>query len=396
MATLSRSIAALGDVADPSTWSGTPFHFWQAARALGFAAEPWRLRLDGFAGPRRWWNFRAALRGRGLGGYQYSAEFLDRAEAQIPRSLFSTEVITFHQHFPRALSVTQAGGEIVHYIDAPFVALAAGRGLDLRLPAAIVEEACASERENYALGQGVVTMARWAAEEVVRSCGVPREKVCAILPGASVELPPGWDFPAPPGRPGRERDFVLGFIGNDWRRKGLGLVLDVRDELARRGWKTSVHAAGQAPPELKHRPGMRFSGFIDKRADPGAFLEFLAGCDVGCLFSAREALGISTLEFLRAGVPVAGFAHEGPADTIPPDAGFRFDPAATCGEIADALEACLADENRLGFLRRHARRWSPLLTWERCVRQFAEWRETGAVRHPVELWKGWADDAFPP
>ena len=386
-------MAAVGDVADPSTWSGTPFHFWQAARAAGLATEPWRLRLDGFAWRRRWWNLGAWLRGRGAGGYQYSADFLDRAEAKIPPALFSTEVITFNQHFPRARSVAQAGGKLVHYIDAPFSALASGRGLDLHLPPAIAEEARALERENYALGEGVATMARWAAEEVVRACGVPREKVVAILPGASIVLPPGWDFSAPPGRAGRERDFVLGFVGRDWRRKGLGLVLDVRDELARRGWKTAVHAAGEAPPELKNRAGMNFSGFLDKRADPDAFLKFLAGCDLGCLFSSREALGISTLEFLRAGVPVAGFAHEGPADTIPPDAGFRFDPTATFVEIADVMEGYLSNENRQALFRRSAQGWSPLVTWERCVREFAEWRATGAVRRPVELWKPPADGA---
>jgi glycosyltransferase involved in cell wall biosynthesis len=382
-----RSVAAVGDVADPSTWSGIPFHFWQASRAAGPATEPWRLRLAGFAWRRRWWNIGVCLRGRGIGGYQYSADFLDRAEAQIPRELFSSEVITFNQHFPRARSVRRAGGKIIHYIDAPFAALASGRGLDLRLPAAAVEEACALERENFALGEGVVTMARWAAEEVVRACGVSRDKVFTILPGANLELPPGWDFPALTGRAGRERDFVLGFIGKDWRRKGLDLVLDVRDELSRRGWKTKVQAAGDAPPELKHRAGMSFSGFIDKRADPAALLKFLAGCDVGCLFSSREALGISTLEFLRAGVPVAGFAHEGPADTIPPDAGFRFDPTATVAEIADAMENYLADENKQDLLRRHAQRWSPLVTWERCVREFEEWRTTGAVRQPVRLWQ---------
>ena len=33
---------------------------------------------------------------------------------------------------------------------------------------------------------------------------------------------------------------------------------------------------------------------------------------------------MSVLEFLRAGVPVAGYAVEGPAETLPPDAGLRF------------------------------------------------------------------------
>src|SRR5690606_21783522 len=113
------------------------------------------------------------------------------------------------------------------------------------------------------------------------------------------------------------------------------LLASVRDELERRGWKTRILVAGEAPPELRRAPGIEFAGFLDKGQDSEAFLRLLTRCDLGCLFSEREALGISTLEFLRAGVPVAGFAHEGMADTLPPDAGFRFSPGAAPSEIAD-------------------------------------------------------------
>ena len=57
----------------------------------------------------------------------------------------------------------------------------------------------------------------------------------------------------------------------------------------------------------------------------------------GCLFSKHEAYGVSILEFLRLGVPVAGFLHEGIADTIPPDAGFGFPKGASANAVAEPI-----------------------------------------------------------
>jgi glycosyltransferase involved in cell wall biosynthesis len=383
-----RSVAAVGDVTNLSSWSGTPYHFWQAAMKAGFATLPWQMNLTVFKRRRFAWNVKRAVIGQGVGGYQYSDDFLDRLEAQIPTYLFATDVITFNQHFPRALSVKNAGGVLNYYIDAPFAALISGRGSDMRLPAVVATKACQQERENLEFCSRVVTMGRWAAEVVINECGVPREKVFTISPGANLEIPENWTFSSPVGRAGQERDFVLGFVGKDWRRKGLPLLVAVRNELVHRGWKVSVHAAGHAPRELAGAPGIRFIGFIDKREDPVGFLRFIADCDVGCLFSDREALGISTLEFLRAGVPVAGFAHEGPADTLPPDAGFRFAKDAKVPEIADEFEAYLRDEAAQNRLRKAARRWSPLVTWERCISEFVELWDTGVIKNPLRLWLG--------
>jgi glycosyltransferase involved in cell wall biosynthesis len=385
---MGRSVAVVGDVTVPSTWSGTPFHFWQAAKAAGFASLPWRLDLAAFRWRRLAWNGRRVMAGCATGGYQYSRDFLDCAERQIPAALFATEVITFNPHFPRAKSMQKAGGVLNHYIDAPFAALASGRGLDLRLPASVVREARELERANFVGSKRIVTMARWAAEVAVAECGVSPGKVFTILPGANLDLPLDWNFPVPAGRAGRERDFVLGFVGKEWQRKGLPSIVAVRDELVRRGWKASVHVAGHAPSGMKKCEGIHFAGFIDKWKDGAKFLDFLSACDVGCLFSKEEALGISTLEFLRAGVPVAGFLHEGPADTLPPDSGFRFARKTKISEMADLFEAYLEDETMQAGLRRNARRWSPWLTWERCLNEFEELWTTGTVKNPVRPWLG--------
>lgn len=386
-----RSIAAVGDVCSHSCWSGTPYHFLQAALRSGFVTDPFRIDLGKLYRPRHSWNLKQALLGRGVGGFQYSDRFLSLVEAQVPSDLWGSEVISFNQHFPRANTVARGGGSLSHYIDAPFAALVTGRGLDLKLPPTVVREALALERENYAASERVVTMARWAAKVAIGECGVPAGKVHVILPGANLDLPEGWQFPGRRGRAGKERDFTLGFVGKDWKRKGLPLIVSVRGELEKRGWKARILVIGDAPAKWRNSPGIEFAGFINKWTESRRFLELLSSCDVGCLFSGREALGISTLEFLRAGVPVAGFDHEGTADTIPPDAGFRFAVGSSAESLADRLEEYLQNEAEQAKYVHRAQQWSGVVTWERCVREFQELWKTGRVAAPVQPWRGLID-----
>jgi glycosyltransferase involved in cell wall biosynthesis len=389
------AIAVTGDAGDINCWSGTPYHFGQAARSQGEAAVPWRFEPRSFGPARRWWNLGQVLCGSGVGGYQYSQAFLDRAEAAIPANQWHGRVVTFNQHFPRGRSVTARGGQLIHYIDATFASFCTPGGLAENLPAQVRARAQALERENYAASERIVTMARWAAESVVHECGVAPAKVATILPGANLDLPPSYAFPLVAGEAGRDRPLVLGFVGKDWKRKGLPFLLGVRAELERMGLPALVRCAGHCPAELRRTPGLEYAGFIDKAIAPDRFVEFLASCDVGCLFSDREPLGISTLEFLRAGVPVAGFMVEGVADTVPPDAGFRFEPTATAEEVAATLRAAFGDEDTVGKMRETARAWSPFVTWERCVKEWQELLATGSVKCPVQPWQGLAGCCLP-
>jgi glycosyltransferase involved in cell wall biosynthesis len=382
------SIAATGDAGDINCWSGIPYHFGKASRACGEPAAPWRLEIAPFRAARRWWNFGQVVCGHGAGGYQYSEAFLDRAEAAIPAALWRGRTVTFNQHFPRARSVTARGGQLIHYIDATFASFCAPGGLAKKLPAQVQVTAQAIERENYAASERIVTMARWAADSVIRDCGMPPARVATILPGANLDLPADYAFPSSPGRAGRDRPLVLGFVGKDWKRKGLPFLLEVRAKLERMGMPALVRCAGHCPAELRQIQGLEYAGFIDKATEPKRFVEFLAGCDVGCLFSKREPLGISTLEFLRAGVPVAGFMVEGMADTVPPDAGFRFEPNTTAEAVALALRTAFGDESVTGRLRAAALAWSPLVTWERCINEWRQLLTTGSIERPVQPWRG--------
>ena len=384
-ATPIHAVAAVGDAADPATWSGIPYHFLAAAATAGWATRPWRLEWPAHRWGRRWWNLGQVLCGRGAGGYQYSGAFLDRAEAAIPPPLWHGRVLTFNQHFPRTARVWRRGGVPVHYLDATFASFCASDGFAARLPRGVQAEARRIERDNLQASAQVVTMAHWAADAVAAECGVPRDRVTTIMPGANLVLPPGHAFPVVPGWPGRDRPLVLGFVGKDWRRKGLPFLLAVRAELERQGVRAEVRGAGFAPGELGRTRGVASAGFIDKVRQPQAFLDFLTGCDVGCLFSRREPLGLSTLEFLRAGVPVAGFAVEGLRDTLPADAGFSFAPGTTATEVAEELRAGFADAGAVAARRACARAWSAQVTWERCLAEWGVLLATGAIRQPCRL-----------
>ena len=147
---------------------------------------------------------------------------------------------------------------------------------------------------------------------------------------------------------------LIGLTGHDFHERGLSFI-----------------------SALLRREGVRFVGRIEKRDGSGAFLKFLRECDLGCLFSNNEALGISTLEFLRAGVPVAGFAHQGLADTLPPDAGFRFPLHTSVSAVADELEIYLHDETRC---TREAY-IGPIGPYGRTVRRGPGWRNKGKRRN---------------
>ena len=68
-------LAAVGDVNDPITWSGIPYHFLQAAKADGLIDEGLPLNASGPEWTRRrvLWNLGRVLTLRGKGGYRRCA-----------------------------------------------------------------------------------------------------------------------------------------------------------------------------------------------------------------------------------------------------------------------------------------------------------------------------------
>ena len=367
-----RTVAALGKVLDINTWSNIPYFFHQAGFRRGFIQGGWCPDMDGISWRRLRWNAIQWLVHGTTGGYQYSHGFLDRVERSVPAKFKGSEIITFSQHFPRADTVKQFGGTLHYYIDTTFYDLVHAPEYRLRLPARVIDEVLDAEKYNYQEASVVVAMGGWVMDSLKKVYGLPEQKIYTVLPGANMILPGDFRFFDDERRPGRERDFVMGFVGKDWERKGLGLTNEVRRILTGRGWKVELRIIGSAPREIAVEDGVRYFGFVDKQSHNDEFVRIIAPCDLGCLFSKHEALGISTLEFLRVGVPVAGYYHQGLRDTLLEGASLRVPPDENAAQIADRMEEMLKNPAILIDMRRKACSYSEYVTWERCI---DEWKE---------------------
>jgi len=364
-------VAAVGDVLDINTWSNIPYFFYKAGKEAGIFSRPWRLDVTPFTTPRIVWNAKQVMLGRGAGGFQYSDEFIDACEKQVPSEYFSSTIISFNQVFPRAASVKKANGRIFYYIDATLHDLFNSDVYNIRIPARMRSIALETETRNYQQADGIVTMGRWAQEALFDFYKIDRSKVFQVLPGANIDVPS--DFHPKPftDGAGTSRDLTLGFIGKDWQRKGLPLLLDVRDKLQASGLKTKVVVIGNMPEELKDREGIVYGGFIDKESDTQRFIDIVSGCDFGCLFSSSEALGISTLEFLRLGVPVMGFDHQGLKDTLIDGASLRFNINDDATVVARTISS-VVQSDQMQFLKEEAIRQRNSVTWNVCVNKWAD------------------------
>ena len=363
-------VAVIGDVLDINTWSNTPYYFYTTGNRVGLFQEPWQLNLHQFNLSRKIWNACRLLTGKGVGGYQYSAAFLNKAEASIPVPYFSSTVISFNQVFPRATTIIQNGGEIYYYIDSTLTDLFKEEAYAKQVPHSLQKMAIAQEKENYQLATKVVSMGSWSGTSLINDYQLPAEKITHILPGANMQFSNHSLISNLSGKPGIDRPLVLGFIGKDWQRKGLPLLLDVRDLLHEKGFKVLVKAIGECPQELQNREGLSFTGFLNKQTDLNRFVEIVQSCDIGCLFSTFEALGISVLEFLRLGIPVTGFYHQGLQDTLFEDASIRFAPHETAEAVANKLQQFIEDDAYRLRLQEGAANRANYVTWERSIEEW--------------------------
>jgi glycosyltransferase involved in cell wall biosynthesis len=215
-----------------------------------------------------------------------------------------------------------------------------------------------------ALADHVFAFQQWTADSLVQECGVDPAKVSVALPGANLQLDTVPVLDDDRGVPTHERPLVMGFVGKDWERKGLRFQVEIARVVRKLGLPVVVRCAGGCPPDLQQSDLVDYVGFLNKRADLSGFVSFLQGCDLGCLFSTAEASSIAILEFLRAGVPVAGFVIDGMGDLLKPEAALRFRPDQSAQEIGRAIVDQFSDAAELKKLRQRARQVGGTVTWQ--------------------------------
>jgi glycosyltransferase involved in cell wall biosynthesis len=366
-----RLLTVVGDANDISTWSGIPYFFLRAAKRQGLLDGGVSLHPKALAHRRAAWNLRSLLLTGKARGYQYSEGFLSRLFAQA--HLSEAEPLNFITHFPllpprpwsRKWTVTP-------YIDATLKQNFEDYGFGQRIARAHREDTLARERDAYHAAERVVCFARWAADVVTDFYGVPASRCHVIFPGANlieeqIEEPSLEQAPTTGGGALR-----LGFIGKDWERKGLPLLLEIATELTRRGVPTEVVTIGPDAKVLPRHPCLRPQGFIDKHHEMERFVALVRSFHFGCLLSSVEAFGISTFECLRLGVPVVGTRAGGIVDSIPDGLGFLFDPKSGLDEIVSILESHAQNPDQYTALRSRVISRVSEFSWNRTVSQFLE------------------------
>jgi glycosyltransferase involved in cell wall biosynthesis len=370
-----RVLTVVGDPNRIGAWSGIPYFFLRAAKEQGFLSACLSLQPENLRRRRLFWNLARVLRGSRPGGFQYTEAFLRRLFAQA-RSR-DDEEIEIISHFPLLPPRPwRRGWRVSYYIDATLRQNFIDYGLARRTGRKAREDALRRELEHYQAAERIVCMSRWAARSVVEDYGIPSSKVHVILPGANLR---DCDVTAPAEPPPLD-PLRLGFIGKDWRRKGLPFLLQVAEELARRKIGVRVVALGPPAADLPSHPLLEPAGFVDKEHDVPRFVRLVRSFHFGCLFASAEACGIANLECLRLGVPVLASRVGGIPDTVRDGLAYLFAPGCPPREVADLLQSFVRDRFAYLDLRQRVARSAAEFSWRRTVGDFiALWQGAGRL-----------------
>ncbi len=370
----SRVLAVIGDANDPDAWSGIPYHFLKAAKNQGLIQRGLDLQPQGLSwrSQRLLWNLGRMLGGDRPGGYQFSRGFLERLWAPHLAALEGCEVVNhFQLYAPSVVSLAKrARLTLVPYIDMTLTELFEDYALSAKIGRRVARDALDLEASGYRAARRIVAMSKRTAAILKQKYAIPGERVSVVVPGANLDEalverygPRGGDH---------DSEFVVGYIGKDYSRKGLHRLARAVALLRSDGARVRLRVIGHCPEDLRQADGVEATGFLDKQTDPAGFIGALAQCALGCLPSYAEALGIALLEFLRLGIPVVGTRVGGIPDAVPEGAGVLVDPDIDPRRLADVIGALCADDNAYASLRRGAAAARSWATWERAVSEFAQ------------------------
>lgn len=358
-----RALVATGSVESVATFSGTPYHFLLAGRRAGFLHHGVELQWPpGWRARRLLWNAASPLRLEGPGGFLVHTQSIEALWRTRGPSQDIEEWLSFFPLLPPRSCIHEP---VSYYLDATLQQNFQEYGY--RVGHRTRRDALAREREAYEAAERIVCFSRWCADSLVRDYGIAPADLRVIGPGANLDetlvpAPAEWDGNLSPLR--------LGFIGVDWKRKGLPELLDTATLLAARGRAVEVVVIGPDPAALPRHASLRPLGFVSKASDALRFIEILRMFHFGCLLSRIDASPISLTECLRLGVPVIGTDVGGIRELVPEGAGIVVPPKGAAGHLADELDLTIANPERYAALRSAAAQSAPYFSWDRAVAEF--------------------------
>jgi glycosyltransferase involved in cell wall biosynthesis len=249
---------------------------------------------------------------------------------------------------------------------------------DFVVSKSVRRDAIAREQAQYAAADGIICHSVWTATSVRNAYGIEDNKIQVVKCGANLDLAAlnVWENATRDRSRQREGPLRAVFVGKEWKRKGLDRLIRAMRIARGRGAAVTLLVLGLdpmvLPADLARTPGVTSGGFVDKRNDPGRFIELLSGCDVGCLLSRAEAGGVSLREFCRLGLPTIAPDTGGSPEFVVPDATHLVSPEAPDEAIADILFALATNPDLLERQREAAWAARRDAGWDRAVTRLAQ------------------------
>jgi glycosyltransferase involved in cell wall biosynthesis len=231
--------------------------------------------------------------------------------------------------------------------------------------------------QNWSLSRsdGAVFLTRYAAETIQKSCG-PLSRVACIPHGvgrAFKDVQPRRSWPGPGERPVEclyvsnaelyKHQWVVIRAFGRLRAKGY----DVRLTLIGGGTGKGLRLMNEAMAEVDpHGTFVRELGALPHEDLPG----YHAASDLFVFASSCEAFGITLVEAMSAGLPIA-CSNRSCLPEVIEDGCVYFDPESPAS-IASAVEHLLLDANLRARVAARARQLSEAYSWARCASEIWE------------------------
>lgn len=353
-------VSILGDSADPNTHSGMQYYFHRCLLDRESEARAMNLSTNGLKVTRLMWGVTHIARLQLPGGFQYSRSFLEAIWSRHAQAIRATRVVNFFQLYAPSV-VARADVERWFYLDLSLRQLFDFYGLGRRLGARDRADAIDRERAGYHAATGLIAMSEFAAKSFRDDYGVPSTRLHIVPPGANIDAESlvAADRVGPPTRPAGAA-VRIGFVGKDWKRKGLDRLIRALTLARSDGNAIELRVIGcsaEYVPRGLRVPWIDWTGSVDKRHEASRFVTLLRDCDLGCLLSRADASPIALREFHALGIPTLATDVGGCREMAPADASVFVATDASDHSIAMVITGLATDRSRLSRLKSSA--------WER-------------------------------
>ena len=370
-------MAAVYDIQDPKSWSGTPYSLYRTL--CGSGNEITTMNLSD-------WHTASAER-RNLFRHLDVARSI-KMRAPVSKLGFSkmnpmnSEIL--HQHCRKDdYDVLLEFGGFLPGKDLPpyYIYSDASHDLSLdfyrqtgKMPFGYqesdlddVRRAAEFVRPIYRNARGIFCMSDWMAQSMIHTTGVPAERVHVVYAGANWH---GQDVD--PDRKGRTlqsgAEIHMLLTGTTYHGKGVDLAVETTELLNREGnVRYHLHVCGLREP-FPHGEYVHDHGFVDK----AKLTELLQKCDLFVLPSRFDCFGIAFVEAMAYGLPCVGRNICAMPEII--DEGengeliTRDDPA----ELAEKIMSICGDKEKYARYSASAVQKARQFTWERTAEKMLQ------------------------